>query len=304
MFRRVLLSLLLVGAAPPAALAAPDRTALLSATAPSYSWDGAAASGANTGYDPTNCSHVPDTYCDQTLLEVSGPAGTTGELKVNIGGYDGPHCVPLDGVPRGPCDFSLRLYASDATGKPGRELAQSGEDSGEEESVVIRRAVPGFYLVVVFYYSVVQASYEGTATLQGLVVPAPPPPGTAGPSGAFPSAGALTSSLKAAGRAGARGGVPVRLVCSIVCTGELIAELSAAQARRHGLGRRKLVVASASVTVDGAEGRVVRLRLKSRYAKRLARARGVRLTVRGALRDSARTQRTAPRLTVKLAAPA
>lgn len=294
--RALLVSVLAVAAFPGVAFAAPDRTGAVSESAATYTWDGATASGAHTAGDPAACSHNPDTYCDQTLIEVKAPEGSLGDLKVGTGSYSGPHCTPLD-APRGPCDFSLRLYSSDATGKPIKELGTSGADSGKDELITYRKATKGFYLVVVFYYSVVEASYKGTATLSNLKLPAAAPPATT----PRPPAEKLASALEVAGKAKVRTGVSTLVRCSVACRGELVAEISAAQARKLKLGKRKLVVSRSAVLVDTPSGATFVLRFKGRVARALARARTVKLTIRATLTDSAGAQKQALRASTRLA---
>jgi hypothetical protein len=276
--RAVLASLLVLSLAPAGALADPDRTGAVSPGTISFAWDGPMATGHSTARDPSTCSHNPDTYCDQTLIKVDTPAGSVAEMKVTTGGYSGPQCTPAEAL-SAPCDFSLWLYHSDAEGKAGKPIGSSANDSGEDEVVAMKRATPGYYLAIVYYYTVVQASYKGTATLGNVVLPAAPAPAApAAPvAAAFPAAGDLKASVALFGPPSAKA-IPAWVTCSIVCKGTVVAELSAAQARKLGLGRRKLVVGRAAFSVTSADGVRVVVKPSRKYAAKLAR--GAKLTLR------------------------
>lgn len=287
-----LLAALLALLIAPSAHAEADRTGTVSTATPAFAWDGALATGYNTAREPDACSHDVQTYCDQTLIKVDVPDGGVGELRVVTDGYFGPQCTPADGQ-NAPCDFSLWLYASDASGRAGRSLGSSVNDSGEPEELTYKKAVAGYYLVVVYYYTVAQSSYRGTATLAGVVTPTPAPAaGTVQSPAATSPALDLVAALAPAGRATAKR-IGFSVTCSVACAGTLTARLSASQARKLRLPR---TVARARFTAAGT----VVLKPSRRVAARLARARGVRLQVQLAARAAGgRTVSAARTLTLR-----
>ena len=283
-------SLLVLALAPAAAHAAdPDRTGTVSSATPTFTWDSEVGAGYNTARDPKACSKDVETYCDVTLLKVDAPAGAVGELKVDIGNYFGPQCTPLDGQ-NAPCDFSLWVYQSDEKGTPGKNVGSSINDSGEPEDVTVKTARAGYYLVIVYYYTVAASSFTGTATLGALTqeaVELPPvegPPAPAAPAG-LPTSGDFSADLALAGKASAKAGIPARVTCTVACTGQVVAEVSAANARKAGLGKKKLVLGKAAVSVSTPEGSLVTVKVAKAIAKKLKKA-GVKVTLRAALKDA------------------
>jgi len=302
----LLCSLVALALAPTGALAAPDRTATLSAAAGSFAWDGAQATGNNTARDPQACSKDVETYCDLTLVKVEAADGVVGELKVDIGEYFGPQCTPADGQ-NAPCDFSLWLYQSDATGKVGKNIANSVNDSGEPETVMTKKATAGFYMIVVYYYTVVQSSFKGTMTLSNLTaapveggVETPAAPAPAAPGG-LPTTGDFTAMIALAGKATVKTGLPTRVTCTVVCKGRVVAEISAATARKLGLGRKKMIIGTVAVAVDKPEGTTVVLKLSKKAAAKLKKARSAKVVLRALMTDGsgARSARASRMLTLK-----
>ena len=162
------------------AIAAPDRTATLSAAAAELSWTGPEASGSYDvlgDYSVANCSKEEATYCDQTLLNIESGGPVT--LDVDISGFSNPES-----------DFDLRVYKSDEAGKttdddevtvsryPGNPfgVGSTGLPNGFEEGTTIEDLEPGYYLVVVTYYDVDAGTYDGAAKVTG----ATPVPGGGG----------------------------------------------------------------------------------------------------------------------------
>lgn len=160
--------------AAPIAGAAADRSGVVAAGAP-YAWDGIEAQGFNVLYDSTTgdiCGKSADSYCDETLLELKGK----GTLKVTATEFG----FPLS-------DFDLSVYASDSTGKLGKEIKSHGADPGSEELVEIANS-SGWVLARVVYFLVpIPSSFKGKAEFTsggdppGGATPPPPPAGGGGP---------------------------------------------------------------------------------------------------------------------------
>jgi hypothetical protein len=268
----VLCALVALAVSPAAASAEADRAATVSAAAPAFEWEGAMATGYNTARDPQACSKDVETYCDLSFITLDLPAGQLGDLQVDIGEYFGPQCTPVDGQ-NAPCDFSLWLYQADASGKIGKNLGNSVNDSGEPETVVKKGLPGGHYMVVVFYYTVAQSSFAGSLKLSNITGP----PAVEAPAAKTPAA-PLTASLAPAGKASFKR-FGVELSCSAACSGRLVASISAATARKLKLGRKALVVASAAVSGPG----VVTLKLSKKVLARLKKAKSLKITVEAQL---------------------
>jgi hypothetical protein len=272
----VIAALLMV---PALAAAEPAREGKLSATAGTFDWTGGplAGAGAPNGED---CA-LPQ--CESTLLQVDIPAGATGKLKIDIADF-------------GVQDLELYVYASDATGKPVKLLGASEGTPGTPEAYTIAKAAPGYYLVQVSSYLAAGTTYSGKAVLSGVSGGAPAvPPAAAPPVGgdALPPSGGLTASISvgpSTPKDSARAGVPVKVDCSVVCKGSLKIEVSAAQARKLKLGKRKTTIGKGTIRVD-KRNQLVYLKLSSKAAKRVKGAKSVKLAIRGALTDDQGTQR-------------
>ncbi len=157
---------------------AADRTVDLSPPGPT-TWDGAIATGANTGYDAGSgepCGKDIDTQCDTTLLHVTVPTGywdtNGGGVQVNIGDY----------LPNPASDFDLYVYASDASGTRGSLIDSSGDVAAQPESVEIPKA-DGYYLVQVVYFAVTASRYSAEAGFVTRPARAPVPPDVDDPPG-------------------------------------------------------------------------------------------------------------------------
>ncbi|HEX8051482.1 MAG TPA: sialidase family protein [Thermoleophilaceae bacterium] len=173
----------------PAALAAPHRTLNLSqanTSASPVTWDGTLHDGTNSMYNSAAgapCGESTDTYCDDTLLNVSLPAGFRGGVQVDIDNYR----------PNPLTDFDLYVYESDAAGHALRLL----ENDGTFGEVLVGAGLPngfpesyafpgksGYYLVRVVYFDAPVASqYSASAQVTNLVARADKPPDVDAPAG-------------------------------------------------------------------------------------------------------------------------
>ncbi|HEX8066560.1 MAG TPA: sialidase family protein [Thermoleophilaceae bacterium] len=169
------LTLLLAAAAPAAAV--PDRT-LNVTTANNASnpakWDGTAHDGLNQDYDSATgvaCDKTAEHYCDDTLLNVSLPAGITGGVQVDISDYR----------PDPTADFDLYVYESDATGKAIKLVPNDSTVAVVFNGNGLPNALPetfafaakaGYYLVRVVYYQapLPLEQYSGTVQVNDRVL--------------------------------------------------------------------------------------------------------------------------------------
>ena len=151
--RRVYLtaSLAALAAAAPAAPAAAqvDFKFTLSAANPKVAWDGNTAVGANVNNaaGPV-CGKTPADYCDQILFEVQQP----GKVAMKV--------TPATAL----TDVDIYLFRSDASGKKGRAVNQSGAVPGAVENVTGSADEPTFYLLQVAFFAVFGPSYSGETT--------------------------------------------------------------------------------------------------------------------------------------------
>lgn len=130
------------------AVAAPTKTVTVSETAATAQWDGAPASGVQ-GVVPCASDGVCDALQETILVKADNP----GTLVVTT-------------APGGPStqDVDLALYTSDADGTPGELIMDSaGADADERTSTLVPEA--GYYLAVVSYFTALEGSYRGVATL-------------------------------------------------------------------------------------------------------------------------------------------
>jgi hypothetical protein len=151
----------LAGTTTTAASAADTRSAALSATQRTFSWQGEAQTSIAgqfwwTGDPAADCGTFDFTgdptpaldYCDQTLVSVDGP----GKLDV---------ALPKAGSDTG--DWDLYVYAADEDGKAGPQVAKS-ETANNIESTTADVDEAGSYLVVAVPYQAVDEGYSGTVT--------------------------------------------------------------------------------------------------------------------------------------------
>jgi hypothetical protein len=140
----------LVLAAPPIAAGAPARNATLSAASPTFAWEDGPRDGAGSDVaNPLPMCTDPGFYCDETLLKLEA-VGTL-EVRADASGEVRP-------------DIDLYLYRSDAQGAAGRQVKIS-ETPNPDERIVVEEIEPGYYLVRAAYYSGINVTYKGTATL-------------------------------------------------------------------------------------------------------------------------------------------
>ena len=160
------------------AAAAPDHTGTLSASSPTFSWDGAIADSAPDliGFGP-GCAD-PGHKCEDVLLDVKHP----GSLKITIESPDGGDITEPSGEACGadePCgsyqDFDGLVYKSNAAGEPvGEPLTEDCQSTKASEECVLPAVDPGYYLLHVDYFMVLDAGYKGTAVLTTTAQPDPP----------------------------------------------------------------------------------------------------------------------------------
>jgi opacity protein-like surface antigen len=264
---------------PALAAAEPARTGKISEAAATYEWTGGPIAGAG-GSSGEDCA-APS--CEETLLQLDIAPGATGKLKIDIADFNTQ-------------DLELYVFSSDASGKPIKLLGASEGAPGAAETFTVGKAAAGYYLVQVSAYIAAGATYSGKAVLTGVTAGAPAvPPAASPPVGGdqVPASGGLTASIAvgpAKPKDAAKAGVPVKVDCSVVCKGSLSVEVSAAQARKLKLGKRKTVIGKGTIRVD-KRNQLVFLELSGKAAKRVARAKSVKLAVKGALTDDQGTQR-------------
>jgi hypothetical protein len=171
-----------VALAAPAVLAAPDRTATISAANPTFKWTGGPGSSfttLNTNSASYPCD-MPAHDCDYTLLNVTDP----GTLKVKVSSSD-PNTI----------DAQVVLYLSDASGMKGKQLQAADSSTPTPNEALAAEIDAGYYLVEFDYEDAVLGNYAGEATL----VPgeaAPPEAGPAPPAAANAAPKPLIGSPK------------------------------------------------------------------------------------------------------------
>lgn len=157
----------------------PDRTATVSASAPTFAWEGARATGyhvywtAPVAFDPSRCSKNADTYCDITHVRLEAAPDSTATLTVTLTEFSSPAA-----------DFDVYIYTSTPDGQPIEVTPQTGccQPAGTDENVSLANAAPGHYLVYVPYWLVNDASFKGKVTGADIVaLPAPPPQAQSAP---------------------------------------------------------------------------------------------------------------------------
>jgi hypothetical protein len=153
------------------ALAAPDRSATLTATSTAYEWDGGPVTGTPAGDESDN---------DDTLLTVE----TGGSLKVETSEADDTTL-----------DIDLYLYRANAAGEPQGDAIKMAETTSADETVTAT-VTEGKYLVRVTGFVALQGFFKGKATLTPDTGGTPQP---AGPTDTPPEAaiGRLAKSGKA-----------------------------------------------------------------------------------------------------------
>lgn len=152
------------------ASAAPDRTALVQA-GESFIWDGVDTPGTNLRYGTLvsqlpgegRCSKDVASYCEATHVTLSNPVPETdadGVLRRRVS-------VTIT-AKNAVSDYDLFVFASDAQGSRGVEIARSGrlvsESIAETVQIDIRttRANPLAYLYIESVYWAAVGGYSGT----------------------------------------------------------------------------------------------------------------------------------------------
>jgi hypothetical protein len=285
----------LCAAAVAIAAAPPDRTTTLNSATAETTWTGPEASGS---YDPLgdysveNCSKEAESYCDNTLLKIESGGPVT--LDVDIADYSNPES-----------DFDLRVYKSDATGKATDDdevtvsrypenpfgVGSTGLPNGFEEGTTIEDLDPGYYLVVVTYYSVDGGTYTGTAKVTGAT---PAPSGEASPT---PTASSTPSSSPAPQQAAApsRSTLPFKAATTVGSAKKAsktrkLAFSATAEDTITGLTvqlfKGKTIYGTAKVATFAKGTRTVKLKLSKRAAKKLKKG-GYTLGSRGTVNGQA-----------------
>jgi hypothetical protein len=134
-----------------AAAQEPDRSGEVTPDAP-FTWEGDVASGSNQTFDPEACSKEPDTYCDITLVNV-----VPGDFYETSGG--GVEFSTGGAVPGS--DIDLFVFESDENGTLGDFVGSSAGFTADERVSIV--GAEGYYLVVAFYFAVVDSGYDGKA---------------------------------------------------------------------------------------------------------------------------------------------
>ncbi len=123
-----------------------------------------------------------------------------------------------------------------------------------------------------------------------------PPPGTPGattpgvtppqikPPAGTPVAKALVLRLARFGKPRVARGVGVRVSCSTACAFTVRLTISAATARKYGLGRKTLTIGTVRGSLKAAGAKKLTVKLSARTRRRLRRARTVSATLRGSAR--------------------
>jgi hypothetical protein len=174
---------------PASAAAAPHRTLNLTqanTSASPVTWDGTVHDGANVDYNSSAgapCSDNTDTYCDDSLLNVTLPAGFRGGIQVDIDDYR----------PNPATDFDLYVYESDAAGHPLRLIPNDGSFGVVLVGAGLPNAFPetyafagkpGYYLIRVVYFDApIPSQYTGTVQLTDLIPRADKPQDVDSPPG-------------------------------------------------------------------------------------------------------------------------
>jgi hypothetical protein len=148
------------------ALAAPARTVTLSASTPTAEFDG---SGVTTAL-------VTDVATDDTLVKLSD-AGTLTVTASEFG-------------PTGEEDLDIEVFKSDEAGEPQGEAIVTGEETATEETVSIKNAAAGNYLVRVYAFIGANATFKGKLKL----VPAATAPAPAASPGSTPTPAPTTTA--------------------------------------------------------------------------------------------------------------
>lgn len=168
MTRTLLAALAVLVLAAPAAQAA-DHTITVDDATKSGKITGKPAIGLNTSYfeetaAPGGCGNTPQNHCETTLVKV-GPETTKKSLTFRMDNIDETS------------DFDLRVYTADASGNKAEYLGSpTGEGNGptglatffgDYETKTVTGVKPNAqYLVEIVYFTVVNDTYDLSATLK------------------------------------------------------------------------------------------------------------------------------------------
>jgi Ca2+-binding RTX toxin-like protein len=116
--------------------------------------------------------------------------------------------------------------------------------------------------------------------------PSSPPPSSPSPPPA------VVVSLATTGRPSVSTGVVAKITCPAACTFTVTLRLSAAQARRHGLGRKALTIGSVRATLLVAGTKTVRITLSKKARSRLRKTKSVPVTLTATVTDATKKKTT------------
>jgi hypothetical protein len=315
---------------PAAALAAPDRSLVLTGAGPKLSWDGASASGANTSFNLVEgeCGKAQNNYCEESLvfLNTNNASGVT--LKAVMDGFSQTN------------DFDLKVYKSNAAGAAeGDEIGERstvvsdtsplGTDDprytgpGDFETVTVAGA-KGYFLIRVIYFAVNNGAYKGTVEITG--APAgggttpppsggstpppsggstpppsggstPPPSGGSTPAALTVTLGGIPSKAKVAAAKGLKG----KLKCSVACKGTVTASIDAKTAKKLKLGKAPMKIGNVGVSMASAGEKTFAIKASAKVKKALKKAKKITVFLSAAITDSSGGQNKTVNAKLKLA---
>jgi hypothetical protein len=273
-----------------AAVAEPARESTLSAAAPVFTWE---ATGTATGTDAGNPFQLAGQECndagfpcDDTLLKVD----ELGTLEIISDADDG---VDANTRP----DMDLYLYESNAAGEPGK-LIKASETPNPDEKLTQKVTKTGYYLVRNKFFSGVQVTYKGTATLKpGAATPPPSTGGTTNPgtgttpgTSTTPAPAALSVAVSFGGTKLSqvlKTGFPVKVSCSSACKGSFTIALSKGDAKKL-----KLKGALGKASFDHTGDKILAVKVSKSVAKKLKKAKKAGVELKGSATDASGGQPT------------
>jgi hypothetical protein len=180
---RLLLSVVLLAVLAPAASAA-DHEFTLSSAKTLFEWQGAAdVTRGSPVNDPATREQLgcatPTRPCEEVLLKVEEAGKLIAHLEAQQ--PDVPLTADVDGY----------LFKSDASGARGDQILAANADG--PDTIAVPKAAPGYYLLVVDYYSAYNTGYDGELKFTA----AAPPPVVAPPAVTAP---AVTKPAPTAGQ--------------------------------------------------------------------------------------------------------
>jgi hypothetical protein len=159
----------LLAAAPTAGAA--DRTGAVSATTPSYAWDGGPGTsiGANAGpAGGISAGNLIGCFegiadCEDTLIKVEAP----GTLTLTADSADDANDV-----------LDMYLYETNEAGEfdnQATDMSEGGGASTTGDEKIVAAVKPGYYMVHIKFFLADADTYKGLAVLSGFPAPAKPP---------------------------------------------------------------------------------------------------------------------------------